>query len=87
MKNKKAWLALKSAKDAVEQANAALESAMLELDDDMLDNVAGGIEIVNGDGGDGGLGMDENPFGNIGRNPNQPIVVVPGGNTGSGTGR
>ena len=41
--SKKTLEALKKAKEAVDQANAALESAILELDDDTLDRVSGGV--------------------------------------------
>ena len=42
MKDKKTLEALKRAKEAVDQANDALNSAIQELDDEMLDQVAGG---------------------------------------------
>ena len=45
MKDKKTLEALKRAKEAVDQANDALNSAIQELDDEMLDQVAGGGEF------------------------------------------
>ena len=64
MKNKKIREALKRAQDAVTQADKALSGAIQELDDDMMDAVSGA----------------GNPFGDVPRNPTQPIDPGPRGN-------
>lgn len=56
MEKNKTMETLKKAKQAVDQANKAIVSAMQELDDETLDQVAGGGEF------DGLPPIDEHPL-------------------------